>query len=156
MENPLVQKSIEIAKEITAYHTSGYNRVLQTLLNTHLLIQMNRMGEGGPHAPMLEALPDMELTMSPYWQKEDLIEVDSFNVINEHRNATHLQTYMAKQFQDFEFTRYGSDEFMWAFHIAGSRFTVLENTEEKWLKDPDYHHFICPLAEYINHSFEPN
>lgn len=119
-------------------------------------IHMNRTGKEGAHSSYICALPSEELTMTQFWNRDTMIEIDSFNLINEVQESMRTYNFFAKEFAEFEHTKYNMDEWYWAFNIANSRVTILDNDNNGYLHDPEYESMITPLAEYLNHSFDPN
>lgn len=151
-----MDKSYEFASQITYKDPTQTNKIFQTFMNAHWHIAMNHLGEDGAHVHYLAALPQFDLTTSIYWKRDTLIEIDSLNLIEEIRGNMSYHHHLCQEFANFEHTRYNPDEWNWAFTISGSRVCILDNSNERYQSDPNYDSFISPLAEYLNHSFDPN
>ena len=152
----LNQKSHELAKKIGWLNPAQTNKMYQLILTSHVHMLMNNMGEEGTYAAYIKALPSQELTQSVYWPREILIKIDSGNIIEEYKRALSISMIIAKEFKNFEHSKYDINAWNWSFNIVSSRMCILNNSDEAYQNDPNYKVFISPIAEYLNHSNEPN
>lgn len=152
----LNQRSYELAKKIGWISPAQTNKMYQLILTSHVHMLMNLMGEDGTYAAYIKSLPSQELTQSVYWPKEILIKIDSGNIIEEYKRAMSISMIIANEFKKFQYTQYDTNGWNWWFNIVSSRMTILNNSDYEYQNNPDHNIFVAPIAEYLNHSNDPN
>ena len=117
----ILEKTHEVATTYGFGDEGNISKLFQTMLLAHMHISFNKMGENGSHVPYLLALPQHDLTMTVYWNSDTLINVESPNLIESIKSAMSFHYNIAKEFHNFELTRYNIEEWTWAMMISGSR-----------------------------------
>jgi len=125
-------------------------------MNAHMLVVMNNLGPDSIYAPYVDSLPTHDMTMNVYWTDEVLKNISSPIIREEYARNMRFYNGIAKEFVEFEVTKYDKNEWNWALNSANSRITLLENTDDEYQNNPTYEHIITPIAEYLNHSNNPN
>ena len=115
--NKVLEKCNWMAKSLSRDNYGLQNKFYQHFLWTHFHILIGILGEDAVNYPYLQALPRFDLTNHVYWPKEVLAEVDSKAIIEEYTNWFAFNSAIAKEFVDFEYTKYNKDEWAWAFNI---------------------------------------
>jgi hypothetical protein len=118
----IVEKTYQVAQETTDGSKPMVNKMVEQMLNAHMHIHYNRLGDDSLNTAYLKSLPVMEMAMPPFWDKDTLVQIDSKNLQDEYRKVCSTHNFIAKHFTEFEATNYGREEWIWAFHTVGSRF----------------------------------
>jgi SET domain len=168
MADSLTANTRRVAKVLAPGNVAIENRMFHHMLLAQKLIAASRLDsrESKPSAMLIRhwinALPTTDLSNMIYWDKQQLVEVDSPNLIAQYKQALAFNQRVYKLLVEDSESPYAKtksldfDQWVWAFTIVSSRNLVLNNVPYQDTADPNAIFMIVPLLDYLNHSLTPN
>ncbi len=111
--------------------------------------------------PYMDSLPVNDLSMLPSWQGRVVGELNSQYLIQYIKICYQIDhvLYSGLFSPQKNVVSKGlalEDEFVWALRTATSRHMIYDNRSAAVVNAPSFGVHVCPVVDYLNHSFEPN